>query len=138
MEAKSKIAAIVIAFLFGDLGIHQFYLGNKKKGILYLLLCWTGIPAILAIVDIIKYATTSKEEWGRLYGCEQNVNQQQFYPGMQPQQQFFANLQQPQPQLYSAPQPQQHPMSSVSFCPNCGTKVEGGAKFCPNCGNTIE
>lgn len=28
-------------------------------------------------------------------------------------------------------------MSAISFCPNCGTRVEGDIRFCPTCGTAI-
>lgn len=51
---KQSIVAIVLAFFLGGLGIHNFYLGEAKKGILKLVLCWTGISSILALIDFIK------------------------------------------------------------------------------------
>lgn len=37
-EAKSKIAAGILGILLGGLGIHNFYLGYTKKGLIQLLL----------------------------------------------------------------------------------------------------
>lgn len=50
---KTKTTAIIIALFLGGIGIHQFYLGNNAKGVLYLLFCWTFIPCFLALIDII-------------------------------------------------------------------------------------
>jgi TM2 domain-containing membrane protein YozV len=36
-EPKSSIVALVLVAIFGTLGIHQFYLGNRRKGIMYLI-----------------------------------------------------------------------------------------------------
>lgn len=52
---KSKVTTILLTLFLGGLGIHKFYLGQKVKGILYLIFCWTSIPAILALIDIIKF-----------------------------------------------------------------------------------
>ena len=43
MENKSRTTAAVLAILLGTLGIHKFYLGQKIKGVLYLLFSMTGI-----------------------------------------------------------------------------------------------
>ena len=51
---KEKIVVILLAFFVGGLGIHNFYLGESKKGILKLLTCWIGIGSILALIDFIK------------------------------------------------------------------------------------
>ncbi len=56
-----KIVAGILALLLGGVGIHNFYLGETKKGIFKLLLFWTGIPAILALIDAIKIFTGSYE-----------------------------------------------------------------------------
>ena len=48
---KSKVAAGVLAILLGSLGIHKFYLGKIGMGVLYLLFCWTGIPAIVGLIE---------------------------------------------------------------------------------------
>lgn len=37
--------------ILGVLGVHNFYAGHWVKGILYLLLCWTGVSAAMTIVD---------------------------------------------------------------------------------------
>ena len=60
IEDKKVVAGILALFL-GGFGIHNFYLGKTKKGVFKLLLCWTGIPAILALIDAIKIFTGSYE-----------------------------------------------------------------------------
>lgn len=52
---KSKIVAGVLAILLGGIGIHKFYLGQTNLGIIYLLFCWTGIPALLGLIEGIIY-----------------------------------------------------------------------------------
>ncbi len=56
---KNKIVAAVLAFLFGGLGAHKFYLGQIGMGILYLIFSWTLIPAILGCIDCIIYLTSN-------------------------------------------------------------------------------
>ncbi len=58
---KEKIVAILLAFFLGGFGIHNFYLGETKKGILRLLTCWIGIGGILALIDFIKMLIGSYE-----------------------------------------------------------------------------
>lgn len=66
-SGKSKGMAIVLALLLGGLGVHKFYLGQMGQGILYLLLCWTGVPAIVALVDLIMYAKLSSDDFKTKY-----------------------------------------------------------------------
>ena len=45
---KSKVVAILLALFLGNLGIHDFYLGNKKAGFIKLGLTVIGIALIIA------------------------------------------------------------------------------------------
>ncbi|WP_026669229.1 TM2 domain-containing protein [Butyrivibrio sp. AE3006] len=60
---KSKIAAGLLAIFFGGIGIHKFYLGKIGMGILYLVFCWTGIPALLGLVEGIIYLCSNDENF---------------------------------------------------------------------------
>ncbi len=53
---KKKTTFIVFALFLGFLGIHRFYLGQHKKGLLYICFCWTLIPAIISFIDAIQFA----------------------------------------------------------------------------------
>ena len=63
MNEKSRVAAGVLAILLGDLGIHKFYMGKIGMGILYLLFSWTGIPALVGLIEGIIYLTESDEKF---------------------------------------------------------------------------
>jgi len=65
---KSKITAGILAILLGDFGIHKFYLGKIGQGIVYLIFCWTGIPAIIGLVEGILYLLMKDEEFAQKYG----------------------------------------------------------------------
>lgn len=64
-KMKSKIAAGVLAILLGQLGIHNFYLGYTKRGIIQLLatifFSWTYfIPLVIwawAIYEAVQILT---------------------------------------------------------------------------------
>ena len=49
LPVKSRIAAAILAILLGGFGVHEFYLGRGGKGLLMLIFCWTGIPAIIGL-----------------------------------------------------------------------------------------
>ncbi len=60
---RSKFIAIVLAFFLGDLGIHHFYLGHFKKGILHLCFCWCAIPEIISIITGIRWLIMNDEKF---------------------------------------------------------------------------
>ena len=64
---RNKWIAIIIAFFFGSFGVHKFYLGQIGWGIVYLLFCWTGIPAIIGIIESVLYLTMSDAEFAAKY-----------------------------------------------------------------------
>ena len=66
--SKSKTTAGLFALLLGGIGIHKFYLGRPVQGILYILFCWTFIPAIIALIEDIIYLTMSDEKFAQKYG----------------------------------------------------------------------
>ena len=58
---KSKTTFLVLAFFLGGIGLHRMYLGQVSTGLLYLIFCWTYIPAIIALFEFIINLCTSDE-----------------------------------------------------------------------------
>lgn len=52
-KVVNKLTYCLLAFFLGGIGIHKFYGGKTGTGILFLLFCWTGIPAVIALIDLI-------------------------------------------------------------------------------------
>ena len=51
---RNKYIAAIIAFFFGYLGAHKFYLGKHGQGILYLIFfCISWIPALIDMVILL-------------------------------------------------------------------------------------
>jgi TM2 domain-containing membrane protein YozV len=71
--ADKKVVAGVLAILLGALGIHKFYLGYQKAGIIMLLVSvltcgFAGaIMGIIGLVEGIIYLTKSDEEFVATY-----------------------------------------------------------------------
>ena len=53
MNHKSRTATILLTLFLGGIGIHRFYLNQPILGALYLLFCWTFIPLVFAIYDLL-------------------------------------------------------------------------------------
>lgn len=65
---KSRVTAALLAFFLGGFGAHKFYLGRIGWGLVYLLFCWTFIPAIVAFIEFIIYLTMTDEAFAEKYG----------------------------------------------------------------------
>jgi TM2 domain-containing membrane protein YozV len=65
---KSRSAAILLAMLLGGLGIHKFYLNRLGWGVIYILFCWTFIPAIIGFIEGIIYLFMSEQDFQKNYG----------------------------------------------------------------------
>ena len=70
----NKITAGLLAFFFGPFGVHKFYLGFTKAGIIMLVGTILIIPAFItfpfALIEAITYLTKSDEDFERLYVIE--------------------------------------------------------------------
>lgn len=51
--AVNKVVYCLLAFFLGAVGGHKFYSRRIGAGVCYLLFCWTGIPAIIALIELI-------------------------------------------------------------------------------------
>jgi TM2 domain-containing membrane protein YozV len=48
---RDEVVGVLLALFLGWLGVHHFYLGRVGLGVLYLCFSWTGIPAILGVIE---------------------------------------------------------------------------------------
>jgi len=67
---KNRYTAALLAFFLGWLGVHRFYLGQKKLGLLYLLFFWTYIPAIASFIDFIAFLVMDEAKFSNKYNPE--------------------------------------------------------------------
>lgn len=132
MNQKSKSTAILLALFLGCWGGHLFYVGEKKKAIIYLIIGGFGlfffvpllISGILALIDLIKYAKMSDAEFVAM--CNKNAGVQSNNYAAPTYNQPVGNL--PMSEITATPE-------DFTFCTSCGTKISKGTKFCPSCGN---
>jgi TM2 domain-containing membrane protein YozV len=78
---KSKIAAALLAFFFGSIGVHRFYLNQPGMGIGLIVMSivgwltsgivigWFFLAAvgIICLIDFITYLTMSDDVWTARY-----------------------------------------------------------------------
>lgn len=61
-STKSKVAAALLAFFLGYLGIHRFYLGHTNTGIAMLVLWIVGSITVWFVIGVIPLAVVGI--WG--------------------------------------------------------------------------
>lgn len=65
-KAVNKVIYCVLAFVLGGLGAHKFYSGRIAIGFVYLLFCWTYIPAIVGLIEAIIGLTKTSDDNGMI------------------------------------------------------------------------
>uniref|UniRef100_UPI003F68D9B8 TM2 domain-containing protein n=1 Tax=Streptococcus pluranimalium TaxID=82348 RepID=UPI003F68D9B8 len=63
----NKVIYILLALFVGEFGLHKFYAGKKKQGILYLAFFWTFIPGLLGIIEGILAIFKPADKDGNFY-----------------------------------------------------------------------
>lgn len=119
---KNKNIAGVLALFLGGLGAHKFYLGKTGVGILYLCLCWTYIPAIISLIEAIRFFTSSEADFNAKY----NQNNQRPISYVQPIE-YAEEVEEETHQLEAH-------QGEMKMCPNCGAANSKENNFCESCG----
>ena len=67
--AEKKVVAGILGILIGGLGIHKFYLGYTKEGIIQLVVSVVtcGLGGLIGLIEGIIYLTKSDEEFVATY-----------------------------------------------------------------------
>jgi TM2 domain-containing membrane protein YozV len=65
--AEKKVVAGIFGILLGGFGIHKFYLGYTKEGVIQLIIGFCGIGWIIGLIEGIIYLTKSDEEFIATY-----------------------------------------------------------------------
>ena len=67
--AEKKIPAGILAILLGGLGIHKFFLGYTKEGIIQIVVSvfTCGIGGVIGFIEGIIYLTKSDEDFVKTY-----------------------------------------------------------------------
>jgi TM2 domain-containing membrane protein YozV len=71
--SKSKWIAALCAIVGGWFGLHKFYLGRGGAGVLSAVFFWTGIPFLIAMVEIVIYLTKDDETFHEDYEVDRRA-----------------------------------------------------------------
>lgn len=67
MASGKKVPAGILAILLGFLGIHKFYLGYVKEGIIQIVLSFLCVGGLIGLIEGILYLTKSDEDFDKIY-----------------------------------------------------------------------
>jgi TM2 domain-containing membrane protein YozV len=107
---KDEMVGFLLALFLGCFGVHHFYLRRNTAGIIYLLFFWTGITAILGLIECFFMPSRVRE-----YNAAQAT--------------YIAS------QILAAPAPGSY--ATAVSCVACSRVNEPGALFCRHCGSAI-
>ena len=65
--AHNKNVAGILALLLGQFGFHKFYQRQWVWGLMYLLLCFTGISRVISIFEGIAYLLMDESAYNSLF-----------------------------------------------------------------------
>lgn len=51
VKGGDRVVGAILAIFLGDFGIHHFYTGDTKDGILHLCFFWCGIPGLIGFIE---------------------------------------------------------------------------------------
>lgn len=106
---KDEVVGLLLALFLGSFGAHQFYLHRTGLGILYCVFFWTGIPAIVGLVECFFMPDRVRRyNLGLAAYCAASIG---------------------------APM---RTFTSSRSCPRCGAMLPDGARFCGQCGARVE
>lgn len=61
-----KTKYCLLCFFLGAFGVHKFYANKKTAGILYLVFCWTYIPWIISLVELVMAVGKQSDSNGKI------------------------------------------------------------------------
>ena len=67
VDHKDRVTAGLIAVMLGIFGGHKFYLKEYGQGVIYLFFFWSIIPAVLGIIEGIRFLTMSEALFQQKY-----------------------------------------------------------------------
>ena len=109
---KNRTTAAILAVFLGGIGLHKFYLGQWVWGLIYLIFCWTFIPAASGLLEAIVLFSMSDQKFQEKYGSAGVV-------------------------VMTASGPVMATPETHVRCPDCRELVLRDARKCKHCGSAL-
>jgi TM2 domain len=131
---RDEVVGVLLALFLGCFGIHHFYVGRVGLGILYCCFCWTGIPAVLGLIEcffmpgrVRMYNAIQAAGLAAALGI--GIPGYVGYPG------WVAPGYAPPPVYVSVQTPVAE--GTLLACSNCRQANLAGVRFCSSCGTQL-
>jgi TM2 domain-containing membrane protein YozV len=112
---KDEAAGVLLALFLGGFGAHHFYLRRTGLGILYLALCWTGIPFLLGFIEcFLMPGRVARYNLAQAALLAQSMRVAGLVPAAGP-----------------------IALGTGRACPVCATPAPAGVRFCARCGTAL-
>jgi len=121
---RDEVVGILLALFLGSFGAHHFYLRRTGLGILYLCFFWTGIPAIVGLIECFFMPARVRE-----FNAIQAAGIAAALGIPMP---IFG-----QPLIPAVPAPANDQASVEKRCPRCNQVNPTDARFCSGCGGAL-
>jgi len=127
---RDEVVGVLLAIFLGCFGIHHFYVGRVGLGVLYCCFCWTGIPAILGLIECF-FMPGRVRTYNAMLAAALGITIPGFvgYPG------WVAPGYAPPPVYVTVQTPVED--GTLTACGNCRQVNSAGARFCSSCGTQL-
>jgi TM2 domain-containing membrane protein YozV len=126
---RDEVVGILLALFLGVFGIHHFYLRRTGLGILYCCFFWTGITAILGLIECF-FMPGRVREFNAIQAAGIAATLGIAMPAWGQPINVTVNM---PPNAAGAPaQP-----GTLLACPRCQQTNPPGARFCGSCGQAL-
>jgi hypothetical protein len=131
---RDEVVGVLLAFFLGCFGLHHFYVGRVGLGILYCCFCWTGIPAILGLIECF-FMPGRVRMYNAIQAAGLAASLGIGIPGYVGYQGWVAPGYAPPPVYVSVQTPVAE--GTLIACSSCGQANLAGARFCSGCGRPL-
>ena len=127
---RDEVVGILLALFLGSFGLHHFYLRRSGLGILYCCFFWSGIPALLGVIECF-FMPGRVREYNAIQAAGIAAALGIAVPGWGQPLNVTINV----PPAAPGTAPAQ--VSVLSACPHCKHANAPAARFCTGCGSVL-
>lgn len=67
IKKVDRTTLLSLTVFLGGFGAHRFYLKQHVLGIVYLIFCWTYIPALIALVEFLVMIFMNEKDFNKKF-----------------------------------------------------------------------